>query len=40
MEIVARVCTVGVDTQGLFVYVEIKWFYNAAVSAVAFLKCL
>lgn len=38
MEITARVCTLGVDTRRLFVYVEMKWFYNAAVSSVAFFE--
>lgn len=38
MEITARVCTLGVDTRRLFVYVERKWFYNAAVSSAAFFE--
>lgn len=38
MEITARVCTLGVGTRRPFVYLEMNWFYNAAVSFVAFLK--
>lgn len=38
MEITARVCTLGVATRRLFVYVEIEWLYNVAFPSLSIYK--